>query len=418
MGRNLATALNFLGHKPTFITALADDILGSFARAQLSIAGLADNQVKVISCCNGDEHRQIRNDEILNRAQEESNGSQASSCFAFVLIDSLDGQCEYVIADLECVKAINEKAINSNLETIKQASMLVIDANLSPGAIEYLIEICHQFEIPIFIEPTDKLALPNLVTCIRRVLHSNNPDRLRSILCLSPNALELEGILDLFEEEQELGGAKSLVSASCQQQQQPVQNKCQTFTKTDHEEIHTIPDEQGKIDDNHEKSSEKQMTVNQIEQMASRLMRIHMPQIKCLLVTMDKRGVLVALRSRSSSSSSSSSVGYKKTPCEKQDIDNSNNDNIEWVKLMDGIGDPLSEKVYIKHFKPLETIDQPISASGAGDSFAAGFISGLLDNQNLGECLDKAFKASQLALQAKDTISSKLTTLSSSSANN
>lgn len=427
----MATALNFLGHEPTFITALADDTLGSLARTQLSKVGLRNNQLKVITCCHddqlGEEKKQFSSDELSDQDREESCGTfkQASSCFALVLIDSADGQCEYVIADLECVKAINVAAIKTNLEAIKEAPLLVIDANLSAETIEYLVGICHKFGVPIFIEPTDKLALPNLVTCLKRVLHSNNPDILRSILCLSPNAIELKGILELFEdkqeEEEELGeGRENPVSDGQRQHQQPVRNNCLYFTRTNIKQSFSTLDEQKKgIGDsnNHEKSSEKQMTLEQIEQMATRLMHIHLPQIKCLLVTMDQRGVLVALRSNSGSNTSS--IRDKKGLCkERAKFSGSSSNNIESVKLMVEIGGPLSEKIHLKHFKPLKTIKQPISASGAGDSFAAGFISGLLSSQNLEECLEKAFKSSQLALQDKDTISSKLKTLSSSSANN
>lgn len=414
VAKNLATALNFLGHKPTFITALADDSLGSFAHTQLLKAGFHHNQLKVVAC--NKQHA----------AQDKASNNDQSSCFALVLIDSIDGQCEYVIADLEAVKAINEETIKSHFDIIKDAPLLVMDVNLSDRTIESLIEICHKFEVPIFIEPTDKLALPNLVTCLKRVLNSSNPESLKSIVCLSPNTIELKAILELFEgttncEDSSRDQSGDLKLTKQQHEQHPVKKGCSNFTKANNKQAYSISELEQKREigydnergeNNNEfrfSDGEEQMTLEQIEQMATRLMQTHLPQIKCLLVTMDKRGVLVALRSISGGSCSGGTISNGS----EREIVHEEGSYIESVKLMDKIGSPLSEKIRIKHFRPLKTIEQPISASGAGDSFASGFISGLLNNQNLEECLRIAFEASQLALQDKDTISSKLKNLPS-----
>lgn len=422
VAKNLATALNFLGHKPILITALANDTLGSFALNKLLETGFHQKQLK-----------NVAQDEPLNHDQRDtkSDKSSFSSCFALVLMDSINGQCEYVIADLEAVKTINEETIKSHLDHIKDAPLLVMDVNLSDKTIECLIEICHKFRVPIFVEPTDKLALPNLVTCLKRVLNSSDPDSLRSIVCLSPNALELKGILELFEGtancEDSFRDKSGDLKLTQQQHKHPVMKGCSNFIEANNKQAYSISELEQKREIGYDKErgennnelkfsdGEEQITLEQIEQMATRLMQTHLPQIKCLLVTMDKRGVLVALRSISDCSCSfscSCSGGSISNGSERQNVHEEGN-YIESVKLMDKIGSPLSEKIHIKHFKPLKTIEQPISASGAGDSFASGFISGLLNNQNLKECLRLAFEASQLALQDKDTISSKLKNLSS-----
>lgn len=339
VGRNLATAINYLGHQPFFITSLGnDDNLGSFALNELAKVGFKSGHGQSSNGIIGSSNLKICKSLQLN-----------DSCFALVLVDSISGSTEYVIANLDAVNAIDREAINSQLELIKKAPLLVMDVNLHEQTIEELITVCYHNRVPIFMEPTDILALPRLVKTFKSI---KEPQHLNSILSLSPNLIELRTMLRLFEGEPESSD--------------------------------TIIMEE-----------EEQIRLDEIEMMAKQLMAKYLPQLKCLLVTIDKRGTLVAIKA-----------------------DLNGQGELEKTKLMDchyndADGLSASQPILIKHFQTPYLVDKPISSSGAGDTFAAGFISGLLANSNLLGCLDRGFRAAALTLQDKNNISIKLKHMSS-----
>ena len=326
MGRNLATAIEFLGHQPIFITSLARDNLGSFALAELLRDGFPPDRLKISWLRNGQDGSIGHTD------------GKPSSCFALVLIDSLDGQCECVIANLAANKGITRKVIEENSSLIEGSPLVVIDANLANEATESIIYLCHQAHVPIFIEPTDVAAIPNLVECLKRV-RGQNRDSLNSLLCMSPNLIELRKLVELFKND------------------------------TKHS--------------NHRQN--KALSIEDTRELALELMLTHLPELKCLLVTMDERGVMVAVRSASDPSI-----------------------QVDQLKLLKYGPEFYDSDVTVKHFQVDTKIDRPVSASGAGDSFASGFISALLSYSNLADCVSKGLEAALLALQDHDTISNKL----------
>lgn len=351
VGQNLATALELLGHRPTFITSLANDNLADFALNQLQTKSCLPSKRLVVN-------RFLGKQSELNSIVSSDVSLAPSSCFALVLLDSIDGLCEYVVANLSAIQAIDREVIKLNEHKIKHAPLLVMDANLIDESIKLLIDLCWQHRVPIFLEPTDKMALPRLINCFKQLKSDPNKcSTLASLLCLSPNVLELEEIINLFEQDNNQLNETNLKRA--------------TSSKTS---------------DKH------------LEQMANKLMTVHLPHLKCLLVTMDKRGVLVAVRRNS---------------CDRVDVNNINLlKEFHSTQQLDGQVASNSSSICIQHFPPPKLVHKPISASGAGDSFAAGFISGLLNNSTLAVCLSKAFNSSLLALQDRDTISQRLKTLS------
>lgn len=339
---------------------MAHDALANFALGQLSQIGLSqsDHRLQVSWWTDIDEMASLG-------PTTTDNGPQTSTCSALVLIDSISGQCQYVIANLDAIKAITSDTIATGSKLIASAPLLVMDANLIGETMQCLIELCRKHRVPIFIEPTDLSVLPRLVDCLKSshkaatVLEEPTGDLsgkraaesspFNPLLCLSPNAIELEGMVALFE------GQRS----------------------------DRIVEEERKKDTT---NSSEPLSLNQIELMVHRLMKNHLPHLKCLLVTLDKRGVYVAVRSESNC------VGD--------------------VRLMDEIrkkpATSSETPLLTKHFAPKQLITKPISASGAGDSFAAGFISGLLGDLRLEECLNLGFDAALLALQDRDTVPSSL----------
>lgn len=344
VARNLATALHYLGHKPHFLTALARDNLAKLALDQFEAAGFSSTSTSAGADCN-----QLR----ISWKENDDDGLEPASCFALVLMDSISGQCEYVIANLDAIKAISPQTIEQMQAdgAIRGAPLLAMDANLRADTMETLVRVCCREQVPIFIEPTDVLALPRLVACIRKLQAEASDNEPLSICCMSPNLFELQRMRDLFKAN----------SSSIDQADQRA--SC---------------------------------SLDEVEQLARDFMENCMPELECLLVTLDERGVLVALRS-----------GHN---------ENAHEDLGKIHPIMGSVNNRRSKNhnvIRTKHFEPLEKVEKPISASGAGDSFAAGFISGLLHNLNLAGCIEKGFRASRLALNARDTIPAELRSLCS-----
>ena len=241
-----------------------------------------------------------------------------------------------MIANLDAVRGVNKRTVELNLERIGRAPLLVLDANLSDETFVELVQSCARLRVPVFVEPTDALAVPRLVSNLRQLTVAGQAS---SLLCLSPNLLELTQMVAQFERPQSVE---------------------QTLAGEDE--------------------------LDRAKRLARTLMDKHLPQLKCLLVTMDSRGVLLALRG----------------PMEADQVDQVAL-LADWEKSVDQQSD-----IQLKFFPVPKRVERPISASGAGDSFAAGFISGLLLGHNLAFSIQRGFQAAQFALRDRDTISTSL----------
>lgn len=384
----MAVALEYLGCEPIFITGLGNDELASFAKSSLLASGFSGStRLKAIEPTIEDV-------------------GKLSSCFALVLLDSLTGQCEYVIANLAANRIIDKNVISKYAKLIGQSKLLVSDANLTSEAFENITKLCHQYRVPIFLEPTDCLALPRIVSSIQRLNESGQADLLSSLQFMSPNMLEFRMLCQLFESKG-----------------------------------NSIPS-----------SDEASISLEMIREAADKFMRHYMPQLKCLLITMDKAGVLVALRRDKLSrelalddvkllpqptvSCSHNYPNDNKNPSTLAPRDNKaqlelqlrarvrqDNDQEQPSSLgvleteFSPIGPQQTEtepepdtdtEISIKHFEVSRPIECPVSASGAGDSFAASFVFGMLNGLELAKCIELGFQGSRLALQDQDAISNKL----------
>lgn len=318
VGRNLAAALGLLGHGPLFLSSLAQDSLGEFALPQLAKTHLSEELGTL---------RLARN--------------QSSSCFALVLVDSIGGQCQYVVADLGAARAIDPQFLGRHLEAISRAPLLVLDANLQPNSLQCLIKEAAGHQVPVFLEPTDASLQPALMQCLRSAEARHLP-----LLCMSPNLVELRRMLAHLEPQHPLLAAQA--------------------------------------------DGAHQMSLEQVERLAERLMRVHLPQLRCLLVTMDQRGVLVALRGARSPRL------------------------LETSQLMAPGSEPEAHHggaLQVSHFRVPRLVREPVSGAGAGDCLAAGFASGLLAGLDLAGCLERGFRAAELALESEDTVPSSLSSL-------
>lgn len=377
-----------LGHRPHFITALANDRLGAFALQDFDAYEFHKSQLHIAwPRRNGTQSTWRPNEASAAAAaatcaytgrgqssQCELADDQSTSCFALVLVDSLTGQCEYVIANLDTVLAIDSKTIHQHHNLIAKAPLVVTDANLACDSLVSLIELCHTHKRHLFIEPTDVMALPHLVEALNQI-DLQQPQSMGAIVCLTPNLVELNEMLQMFCRLKRncIAGIDSELSIDKRDGSNGSANSSCTCAT----------------------SFAAQSKVDQAKRAAETLLIGHLRHVRSLLVTMDKDGVLFAVRSRTGTdlfdanefnllSDNFGTVSTSSEPSHETDEQNGN--------------------IVFEHFPAPKVIDRPVSGSGAGDSFAAGFISGLLHNQPVAKCIAKGFEASMIALQAKDPI--------------
>lgn len=387
MGRNLASAIELLGHKPLFITSLADDNLAKFARLEMdkyfSSCSPSDDYFNKIKSDSHNDNYNNDGDENNKRIKIVADTQSNSSCFALVLIDSLTGLCEYVVANLEASRALNwtnlQQDGGATLEAIRRAPLVVLDANLPKQTVAKLMDFCGQARVPIFLEPTDVNCLPDLVDCLRdqaAAAATNTTDDdgtnqkcLQALQFMSPNIIELQVLLELFSNtklEQLNSGASGCNS-----------------------------------------SSSSSDLIERVKWMAGELMSKYLTSLSFLLVTMDKQGVLVARRTNKNDDEKELTL---KQTTSKQWTDDHDDDKKNKNKTKDNELEQ-HRQIHYKHFEPTQLIERPVSGSGAGDCFAAGFISGYLDNLTLGQCVKRGFQASYKALNSMDTVPMELRSL-------
>ncbi|KAL1462914.1 hypothetical protein WDU94_014716 [Cyamophila willieti] len=152
VGRNIADALAKLNTNPLLITAVGNDEMGQFLTE-----GLKHMDTKGVLQC--------------------SHEASASCC---VIVDQ-DGECKFIIGNMNMHENISLNWIKKFEQELVNASFLVFDGNLKPNAMNYILQICHTHNIPIWFEPTD-IAVCDII----------KSTQLTSITHLSPNFNELK----------------------------------------------------------------------------------------------------------------------------------------------------------------------------------------------------------------------------------
>lgn len=416
VARNLAAGLQLLGKRAQLITALGNDSLAQFARQDFARLKLpisdanddskSDETCKTALACNA-----TNDDDDVSTVVDTSDRSKkfcaprakTPSCFSLVFIDAISGLCEFVVANLDACQLITADFVSQKLvecSSNEKPAIVVADANLSAATMKQLIARCSELRIPLFVEPTDVLALPNLVgsfcdirpqqnnqissatTTKTTTINNNNWNHqdTSSLFCLSPNLVELRRLIQLFGFSTQVS---SIASTS--------------------------------------RRSEVEI-VEEAEKLAKLLMIRCMPRVKCLLVTLDSCGLLVALRNSTCTETSdtyqvpsvaNSTINLspdlvhesERLTCNDLAIFHNSSatnrsDYNAWVSqaTMD------TTAISTQHFACPHIVKKPSSGSGAGDSFASAFISALIDKQTIGQCVDLGFKASHLSLNSHETI--------------
>lgn len=135
VGRNVAENLARLGVPTVLLSAVGDDPPGRQILEVTEARGVDISRVIVSSDC--------------------------SSATYLAIVDD-QGNLALSIDDMEAMKLVTPKYIYAHRRWIKQAGMLVLDANLSPAAMKSALSVAAQAEVPVCVDPVSVTLAPRL----------------------------------------------------------------------------------------------------------------------------------------------------------------------------------------------------------------------------------------------------------------
>jgi pseudouridine kinase len=162
VGRNIAETLARLGVQTTLLSAVGDDPIGRILLEATARSGV-DTTYVVTSA----RHRTAGYIAVLDR-----HGSPA-----------------YAIDDMAVIEEITPGLVYRHRRLIRDADMIVLDANLGPRTISSILDLAKKYDCPVCVDPTSAVLAPRFVP------------HLSDILLMTPNAGEAEALtgLDLDE---------------------------------------------------------------------------------------------------------------------------------------------------------------------------------------------------------------------------
>lgn len=158
VARNVAENLARLGLDSVLITAVGDDAQGRQILAHAATSGVDVGSV------------------LTNKA---------SGTGAYLAVLGQDGALELGLDDMAPMSAITPRALREREHLFAQASVLVLDGNLSRDSLAVAFELADREGLPVAVDPTSQSLAPKFAPY------------LKSIWLLSPNEGEAEALSPL-----------------------------------------------------------------------------------------------------------------------------------------------------------------------------------------------------------------------------
>ncbi|QIZ78565.1 PfkB family carbohydrate kinase [Ferrimonas lipolytica] len=152
VGRNIADNLARLGSSVQFIGAIGDDSWGEQLKQCCREAGV---EVEHCLCVSG------------------------ATSSSYLSIHDASGELQLALNDMALLEQLNAEQLAQREGVLNRASVLVIDANLSASALEYLFH-CHS-DKPIFVDPVSSVKAVKLKPYLRHI-HTLKPNKLEAEL--------------------------------------------------------------------------------------------------------------------------------------------------------------------------------------------------------------------------------------------
>jgi pseudouridine kinase len=175
-GRNVADNLARLGVDAVLLTAVGDDDSGKQVLEHAAEVGL-DTDYVIVS----PDHRTSAYVALLNEHGD--------------LVMSVD--------DMNVMACLTPQVVNEQRDLIKEAAMVVIDANLSKETLATVMRIANRYKVPVCADPASTLLAPKLKPLLPK------------LYMVTPNIPEAKVLCgcSIDNEEQAITAARQLVNA-------------------------------------------------------------------------------------------------------------------------------------------------------------------------------------------------------------
>jgi pseudouridine kinase len=158
VGRNIAENLARLGVRTVLMSAVGDDPIGRILVESTARAGVDTTHV-------------------LTSAQHRTAG--------YIAILDRNGVPAYAIDDMAVIQEVTPGLVYRYRRLIRDADMIVLDANLSPRTISSIMDLAKKYARPVCVDPTSAVLAPRF------------SPHLVDILLMTPNVSEAEALTDL-----------------------------------------------------------------------------------------------------------------------------------------------------------------------------------------------------------------------------
>jgi pseudouridine kinase len=136
VGRNIAEGLARLGVRTTLLSAVGDDEWGQRILERTAAGGVDVSQVLI-------------------------NAGHSSAAYLAILDEA--GEKSISIDDMDIMESVTPQYIYAHRRWIKEADMVVMDANLSPRVIRSLISTAKKYNVPVCADPTSAILAQRLI---------------------------------------------------------------------------------------------------------------------------------------------------------------------------------------------------------------------------------------------------------------
>ncbi len=175
VGRNIAENLARLGVNTILLSAVGDDESGRVILECTAAGGVDTSQVII-----------------------EANAPSA----AYLAVLDETGNLVASIDNMDIVRFITPRYIYDRRRFIRDADMVVMDANLPPATIRSLLRVARKYDVPVCADPTSASLAPRL------------REHLKDLYLITPNVAEAEALCEvaISSRDEAIRAAKKLVT--------------------------------------------------------------------------------------------------------------------------------------------------------------------------------------------------------------
>lgn len=168
VGRNIAHNLSLLNVRVSMLTALGSDLY-----AQRVLASCAETGID------------IRRALIVPDAATST----------YIYLDDCDGDMALALSDMEICDRITPAYLERNLDLLRSADLIVLDANIPAESVEWIADRCT---VPLFADPVSTKKAEKFRPVLGR-LHTLKPNRLEAELLSGVRITDRESLLRAAE---------------------------------------------------------------------------------------------------------------------------------------------------------------------------------------------------------------------------